>query len=249
MTPTEALGKMLTDSDHFFKYYPVKMFGGALPFIPNGASTKQYRLCRVAGEDDGRGNIGKQGHLGATRSGRYVGLTKHDISSFQMMPDGIQVGQFSAKVDTCGVPMVNYNSNLYGGIDLHGNLAPMTYYVADASANYMTTGELSGCCFAWTEVGGDLRCIHILPAGNLPSGAAITGAVLQTSLRTTGRFQGMPTRTLETFGFLDYGMRRASVIGVRTAGSWKLYAQVSTDRFRTISEAWQIHPGPRRQLR
>jgi hypothetical protein len=108
---------------------------------------------------------------------------------------------------------------------------------------------LSGCCFAWCETGGNLRCVHVLPHGNLPTGVAITGGVLQTDLGANGRFQGMPGQVLSTFGFLDYGVRRASVIGVRTIGSWKLYAQISFDSFNTITEVWQLHPGPRRQLR
>ena len=251
MTPAEAAANMLADTDYFFKYYPVKMFGGAAPWVPNAENIKGYHVCRAAGAADPQGNVGKVGHFGATRPGKIFGCRTHNISSFQMRPNGQEnyASQHSPMVNTCGVPMVNYNSDAYGGLNLHGNIAAMDYYVAGAGGNYLTTGGLSGCCFAWCETGGNLRCVHILPHGNLPTGAAITGDVLQTDLGATGRFQGMPGQVLSTFGFLDYGVRRASVIGVRTIGSWKLYAQISIDGFNRITEVWQIHPGPRRQIR
>ena len=49
MTPAEAAGKMLTDTDYFFKYYPVKMFGGADPWVTNNENIKGYHVCRAAG--------------------------------------------------------------------------------------------------------------------------------------------------------------------------------------------------------
>jgi hypothetical protein len=251
VTPAEAAGEMLTDTDYFFKYYPVKMFGGAAPWVPNAENIKGYHVCRAAGAADAQGNVSKVGHFGATRPGKIFSCRTHNISSFQMRPNGqhLVTAQQSAILNTCGVPMVNYNSDAYGGLNLHGNIAALDYYVAGAGGNYLTTGQLSGCCFAWCETAGDLRCVHILPHGNLPTWAAITGGVLQTNLQNTGGFQGMPGQALSTFGFLDYGVRRASVIGVRTVGSWKLYAQISSDSFNTITEVWQIHPAPRRQLR
>ena len=254
MTSQEAVGKMRTDSDHFFKYYPVKMFGGAAPWVGNAENIKAYRLRRDAAVLDDDGDVvTKAGHKGATRPGKIFSCITHNISSFQMWPDNAVVqnmaGQNSNSVNTCGVPMVNFNSNEYGGINLHGNIVGMDYDVAGGGANFMTTGQLSGCCFAWCEVGGNLRCAHVLPSGNLPAGGAITGQVLQQNMTATGRFHGMPGQALETFGFLQYGVRRASVIGVKVAGTWRIYAQISGDGFRTINEAWQLHPGPRRQIR
>jgi hypothetical protein len=251
VTPTEAAGKMLTDTDYFFKYYPVKMFGGVAPWVPNAENIKGYHVCRAAGAADAQGNVGKVGHFGAVRPGKTFSCRTHNISSFQMRPNGqhLVTAQHSPMMNTCGVPMVNYNSDAYGGLNLHGNIAAMDYYVAGAGGNYLTTGGLSGCCFAWCETGGNLRCIHVLPHGDLPAGGRMTGPVLQTNLGAIGRFQGMPGQVLSTFGATDYGARRASVIGVRTVGSWKLFAQISSDSFNTITEVWQIHPGPRRQIR
>jgi hypothetical protein len=256
MTPTQALHEMTHDSDYFFKYYPVKMFGGPGPWLPDIVNLKGYHLRREPTRRNALGNTVKAGHLGATRPGKIFSCRTHNISSFQMRPGGppavggaVLAADNSIPVQTCGVPMINFNGVGYGGVNLHGAIGAMHYYEAGAGADYMTTGQLSGCCFAWCEVAGNLRCVHILPTGNLPlTGVAVTGATLQANITANGHLLGMPGTALETFGFLQYGMRRASVIGVRAVGAWRLYAQISTDGFNTIDEAWQIHPGAPRAL-
>jgi hypothetical protein len=258
MTPTEALHEMTHNSDYFFKYYPVKMFGGPGPWVPDVVNLKGYHLRRepeLRGIRSGR-LITKAGHRGgATRPGKIFSCRTHNISSFQMRPGGppaiggaVLAADNSVLVQTCGVPMVNFNAGAYGGVNLNGAIGAMNYFEAGAGADYMTTGQLTGCCFAWCEVAGNLRCVHILPHGNLPTGVAVTGATLQPHITANGHFLGMPTTALETFGALQYGTRYASVIGVRAVGGWRLYAQISTNAFLTIDEAWQIHPGAPRAL-
>lgn len=134
--------------------------------------------------------------------------------------------------------MVNYNSNLYGAQNLHGNIAAMPHFVAGAGANYITTGLLTGCCFAWIAQGANLLCIHVQPKDG------ITGVNLHTQMAATGHFAAAPATALSTFGHNNYVGSYATVIGVRSAGVWKLYAQTSQDHFRTLTNAWRIHPGP-----
>lgn len=252
MTPTEAVDEMLTNSNYFFKWYPVRMFGGAPgPFVSNAENLRPYRLSRELGRSLPNNQVDKFGHQGATRPIKNLRLLGSvSVSTFHMKPDGNPLGgQASPAVATCCVPMVNYNSDIYNGINLGGVLNPMAYYEATANADYLTTGQLSGCCFTWCTAGPNLRCTHVLPEGNLPSGVKITGAQLQTQIAANGRFHGMPGQALQTYGFNDYGVQRASVIGVRTVGAWRLFAQVSGDMFKTISEVWQLHPGPAVQIR
>ena len=147
----------------------------------------------------------------------------------------------SGQLQTHGVPMVNYDSNLDGKVNLHATVTAMDHYVDGAGAHYMTTGLLTGCCFAWIEAGGALWCVHVRPKDG------ITGVQLHTMIAPQGRFAARPHTPLSTFGRNDY-TNYANVIGVNTVTGWKLYAQTSSDQFRTITGAWQIAPGAVRRL-
>jgi hypothetical protein len=229
MDSNTAAARMLSHSDNFFKSYPVQMAGGTGVFVPNAANLKIYYLAKkhagMAGID------GKAGHFGATRPGF---LHTKNISSFKM--DMIASPNCSAPLNTHGVPMVNYNSDNAGKINLHTNIAAMDHYVVGAGANYMTTGLLTGCCFTWHQAGGDLWCTHIRPEGT-------DGITLQNMVALHGRFTAAPHQPLATFGRNDYGGTYAIVVGVNTPAGWKLYAQTSVDQFNTINAAWRIHPG------
>lgn len=245
MTPDEAVDKMIEDPDFFFKYYPVNVAGAPKPYNPNQQNIKNFRLTRVAGKQGE-----KLGHQGATRPGF---LHKKKISSFRLVPaQQVNDQDRSREIETSGVPMVLYNSDDFtkfgGAANLHGNLTTMNYYIVGPGTSYMTTGQLTGCCFAWCQSGDTLLCTHIRPAGSGPGGAAITGETLHNQVKATGRFQGLPHQALNTFGRLNYP-EFATVIGVKSNGMWKLYAQISNDRLETLENAWQIHPGPVRQIR
>jgi len=230
MDANAAAQQMLTNSDHFFRYYPVIMSGGVGAFNPNVHNPKTYYLTKK------QGSLGKEGHHGATRPGF---LHTKNISSFQM--EIFAMPTSSGPLVTDGIPMVNYNSNKDGKVNLNGNIVAMDHYVASAGVNYLTTGLLTGCCFAWVANGGELWCTHIRPEGT-------NGATLQTDLDTNGSFNLAPGQALRTFGRNDYGGSYATVIGVNTAAGWKLYAQASLDTFKTITTAWRLHPGPAVQL-
>lgn len=234
MDATTAAGKMLTEPDKFFKYYPVQMAGGAGPWINNSANLKIFRLAKKNAGTLGtaHGQQSKEGHYGASRPGF---LHTKDISSFKM-DQSVQAG-CSGALNTHGVPMVNYNSNIYGAQNLGGNITNMPHFTCGGGANYMTTGLLTGCCFAWLQQGADLWCIHVQPKDN------ITGVQLHNAINTNGRFNGAATSPLSTFGHNDYIGSYAVVIGVKSAGVWKLYAQTSSDQFRTITRAKRLHPG------
>lgn len=231
MDATAAAARMLSNPDEFFKYYPVQMAGGTGAFLPNASNLKTYYLAKKDPGMPGRAPDRKVGHYGATRPGVFG---SRNISSFKM--DVMRAMDCSGPLATHGVPMVNYDSDRDGKVNLHGSINNMDYYVVGAGANYMTTGLLTGCCFTWLPRPGGLWCVHIRPEGT-------DGVRLQNMVATNGRFRGAPHAPLATFGRSDYGGTYAVVIGVNTRGGWRLYAQTSGDQFRTITGAWRIYPG------
>jgi hypothetical protein len=228
---TAAAAKMLSDPDHFFKYYPVQMAGGIGAFVPNAANLKTYYLAKKNPAYAPPGQ--KVGHYGATRPGF---LHTKDISSFKM--DVMAAAGSSGALNTHGVPMVNYDSNKDGKVNLHGAVNAMDHYVVGAGASYMTTGLLTGCCFAWIPApgGAGLWCVHVRPEGT-------TGVQLQNAIATNGHFAAAPHIPLSTFGRSDYGGGYAIIIGVDAATGWRIYSQTSGDQFSTITAAWRLYPG------
>lgn len=230
MDAQAAARALLNEPEHFIKHYPLKCSGTAAP-NQNVANMAAYVLVKQIGkeEDD------KPGHRGATRPGLF-GHTRA-ISSFWLQPNGgggVPVAFAQAHV----VPMVNYDGDKFGCLNLGAKIANMPYYILDGNGDgLMVTGELSGCCFVWLQQGNALWCIHVQPV------EGISGVELQSKLKATGRFQGQPDDALTTYGRDQYPGGRASIVGVRRAGIWKLYAQHSNDGFGTITGAWQIHPG------
>ncbi len=222
--------KLLTDPDYFLKYYPVKCEGSAVP-NPNGVNLLQYYINKQ-GVGEARFPNEKLGHKGATRPGSISGY-KHEISSFILNP---RTSAGSAIIAAHVVPMVNYNSTDFGCPNLNANIAAMDHYTLDNTGDgLMVTGELSGCCFCWLLHGHELWCVHVRPI------AGISSESLQAQLNATGRFNNDLT-ALNTYGKNDYNNQNASVIGVRSGGVWKIYAQTSNDLFRTISGAYRLYP-------
>lgn len=224
---------MRANPDHFFKYYPVMMAGGNGVFNPNAANPRTYYLGKKTGSEI-PGD--KEGHYGATRPGFN---SPRAIASFKM--DIFQGAGYSNALLTDGVPMVNYNSTKDGKVNLQTNIAAMDHYVASAGMHYMTTGLLTGCCFAWKAQGNDLWCVHVRPEG-------IDSIPLHNAMALHGRFTALPGQPLATFGRNDYVGSYAIVIGVNTATGWKLYAQTSGDQFKTLDHAWRLYPGNLTQL-
>ncbi|MGV2334359.1 MAG UNVERIFIED_CONTAM: hypothetical protein LVR18_09665 [Planctomycetaceae bacterium] len=93
-------------------------------------------------------------------------------------------------------------------------------YVLDGTGpDLMVTGQLSGCVFVVQQMPTGLVVAHIQPGGNRQS-----GDVLRETIRLMGRFRGHG-RVTKVFGIgKDYSVR-AHVVGIRTGGTWHLYAQ------------------------
>lgn len=244
MTPAEALAELRTNPETFLKYYPVKCFGSPAP-TAGAANTTHYYLDKQDAEmlplkpGDTEIKYGKAGHRGATRPGRVFGRPKN-ISSFNLKP---MMSATAAATNALVVPMVNYDSDIYGCPNLNGDVTNMPHYVLDGTGDgLMVTGQLTGCCFSWIVSGNDLWCTHVQPKDGISS------AELQVELRHGGRFAAAPTTPLHTFGRPEYPSGFASVIGVRSGGTWSLYAQVSSDGLRTIASAYRLYPGPKAAL-
>jgi len=97
-----------------------------------------------------------------------------------------------------------------------GNLHAITPYTLPVAAgpSLMLTGQLSGCAFAIHDNGdGSLVVAHIEPDAN------VSGALLDRTL------SGIPYWDV-VYGRSDYsGLRAASIVGARTAGRWRIWAQ------------------------
>ncbi|QYE34093.1 hypothetical protein KZX46_15005 [Polymorphobacter sp. PAMC 29334] len=232
MDSAAARTKLLTSPAEFLKYYPINCAGGVAP-NQNAANLQQFNINKRDGDMPPiQGAV--TGHLGATRPGLFG--HQREISSWLIQP-GLSVNGatiLSAHV----VPMVNYDAVDVGILDLQGDVSAMPYFLLDASGDgLMFTGQLSGCCFCWSTHGADLWTTHVRPR------TGIAAIALQNRLITGGRFAAAPTDPLRTFGRSEYP-GHANVIGVRRAGSWSLYAQLSMDVFATLAGAFKIHPGP-----
>lgn len=233
MDAATALNELRANPDHFIRYYPLQLAGPTLAYLAGAANMKTMYLAKrdvgyMATHD------GKEGHYGASRPGP-LGIGRRNLSSFSVLDyNGAQSVPFNAY----GVPMVNYNSAVGGRVNLGGAIGAMpSYHLGPAGDGIMITGQLSGCCFAWTMVGGTMWCIHVQPIGH-PG----TGTQLQTDIDAGGHFAGH-AGGLSTYGLNDYNGSYAIVIGVRLAGTWRLYAQRSNDQGRTIISAHRLHPG------
>lgn len=180
----------------------------------------------------------KPSHFGASRPGYILPPITHKISSW-ILTQTPDPGQPSAAIQATSIPMLQYDPGV------HPNPVTPTAleaYHLDANGDgIMVTGQLSGCCFCWMEDRTTLWCAHIKPHGT------IDGTRLNTLLAVSGRFRGERWRSINTFGRTEYeGV--ATVIGVRHGRQWKLFAQKSMDYNKTIIEACQLYPGPRRKL-
>jgi hypothetical protein len=248
MDSNAAKGALLGRPAEFLKYYPLKCAGAKAP-LQNQVNLKPIYIHKQDGAyitdpKTHKAKIGIMGHTGATRP-RMLGPDRK-ISSFKLNtihPAG-DYAQFS---NAHIVPMVHYNSPATSAVDvdLAAGITAMPRYVLDGSGDgLMVTGELSGCCFCWVAQGATLWCIHVQPKGiNPATGNAIDGAALHVLLQATGRFHGAPGTAIGTYGANQYGTKRASVVGVRLATGWTLYAQTSSTSFQSVADASRIYPG------
>jgi hypothetical protein len=107
-------------------------------------------------------------------------------------------------------------------------------YVLDGTgADVMVTGQLSACIFCVRQEAGRLIVAHIQPGGKRQ-----TGKTLRQTLKLMGRFNG-GNRITHVFGLGDYPIR-AHVVGLRTGGTWRLYAQRINSGNGPIQDSVQI---------
>jgi hypothetical protein len=225
MDANDAFNELRSHPGKFLKYYPVNTGGWSGMHLAAQPNLHQFRMYKRDPTGKGTAPSKKPAHFGATRPGLFG---PREISSFvishKLAPDGIKERLFSG----LSVPM--HTSNTV-------NVAALSHYVVNGMGDgLMVTGQLSGCTFAWLQVGTNLLCTHIKPNG-------IQGIALHNQLNMSGRFAAHPGIPLQTYGANDYGGGYANVIGVRSNGTWELYAQHSNDQFRTITAARRIQPG------
>lgn len=234
MNETEAFRALRDNPSYFLKYYPINIAGANVPHAAGAANVLPFKMHRYA-DQPGSMPSHKVGHYGATRPGRGpLRVLTMEISSFKVEYDS------PANPLPWGGQAMGAHSVPWFRSDAI-DTAAMDHYLLDHTGDgVMVTGQLSGCTFAWRQVGDTIAAIHVQNAGG-------DGIAIHNTIHTTGRFAAYPAAPLRTFGRNDY-THYATVIGVRTAGGWKLFAQLSEDRGRTITAAYRIHPGARTPL-
>lgn len=238
MDTAHAITEMQTNPDNFFKYYPLNVAGPAGAHAAGAATLKTAHFTKRDPGITAHTVDNKEGHYGATRPGPF-GFGTRNLSSFRVL--GYPAAG-STPLNVYSVPMVDYNGNGGGVFDMGGNPANMpSYHLGGAGDGLMFTGQLTGCTFCWQVDGAALRLCHVQPTG------APNGTILQNTLALHGRFAGGPNLPVGTFGQNDYPVS-ANVVGVRVGGVWRLYAQNSPNGGLTVTGAWQLHPGAKRQL-
>jgi hypothetical protein len=231
MNAAEALQSLKRDPDNFLKHYQVTISGNNQAHNSHNVNTRNFFLYKR--NPTAMGTAGKIGHYGNVRPGSILPFMSHNISSFRISTAPEQTGVDQTQFSAISVPMVTYSPNPPFDIT---QIEP--YYV-DASQDIMITGQLSGCCFCWLDVGGILWCAHIQPLKG-----TMDGLHLQTLINTQGHFFSQPTNPLGTFGKHDYVLNNATLIGVKHGGGWKMYAQISGDGIK-VSQCFRIFPGAR----
>ncbi|TCV95843.1 hypothetical protein EC912_102188 [Luteibacter rhizovicinus] len=106
------------------------------------------------------------------------------------------------------------------------NYASIESAYLPTNVEFMTTGKLSGCCFAAYREGSTVFVAHIQPRHNQ------SGVALKAAIDANGSFDTRSLDGVRTFGVGDYGVAGgggmggyAMVIGVRRRDSWELYGQ------------------------
>lgn len=118
----------------------------------------------------------------------------------------------------------------------------------------MMTGQLSACSFVYQPLAnGGLEVAHIQPgarvAGNVADPkVATSGMSLANNIARNGGFVGQGGQTVQVFGSnlyqhvrADDETSRCTVLGVRRANGWNLYAQIYTKQGRNVVDALQFH--------
>jgi hypothetical protein len=149
----------------------------------------------------------------SSRPGSILRTTNmHTTDAFRM----------SSQLGMAGPSCANFNA--HSVFMEQSNVAPIALYsiAAGAGPNILVTGVLSGCSFIVNDGPnpGDIDCAHLQPNGE-------TAQVLETRLTPLyNHVYGVSSygHTIATLGGASRD-RNVTIIGVRMANRWKIYAQ------------------------
>lgn len=139
------------------------------------------------------------------RPGTVLGsLNKHATEKFRIWP--------SAQLTAAGDEFQAYNIQMVAS-----NNAVVMYNVPAAAPNLLITGGLTGCSFLIDDLGNrQISCAHMQPSSGAGTGNE-NGPALAT--RLSGQHDVV-------YGRNRYeAQNQVCVVGVRSAGTWKIYAQ------------------------
>lgn len=163
------------------------------------------------------------------RPGKTLGTRRwHSTEAFNIRHAGASnhaytFNAYSIHMDTGAAAMNPFALPVAGGPDI------------------MLTGQLSGCSFVILPGGNSIRVAHVRP---MPGVAA---TVLRTNLVRGNPNAHVVYGVHNLAGFYDNYIRSVAVVGVRTFGSWAVYAQKldnspASNFDKRIRSVWQLFP-------
>lgn len=170
------------------------------------------------------------GHMTAAGPQQYYLYPRPDYPDVLTIdcspPHGVDRAGFMA----WSVPMLfsnAVNNGALAGVEALNNGGP----------DLMVTGLLNGCTFCIETTANGVRMTHIKPSGGT------NAVVLQNTLALHGSFGGGGGGPVQTFGMsTEYtGTEDATLIGVREAGRWRIFAQIHTRMTQNILRVTQIY--------
>jgi hypothetical protein len=205
---TTVLAEMQADPETFLRHYIVGIAGGPLAQtgFHSGPATFRYTDRTTTG----RGfTTGLSGLAGRTRDRPYVTLTKIPGPA-SATPNADEFNAWYIAMAAQGAGLLTRHAVLPG----------------TGGPNIALTSQLSGCSFGVGSATADGSRIvsHIQPPPGAPNAgtwagmrAAASGGVMDTVFDREGQA-----------GASNYGNpeNRATVLGVRSGGQWRLYAQI-----------------------
>jgi len=199
--------------------------------LANPSGTLRNYLFRIFGSPDPSGvsayRLMNRGP--SQRPSSSVGnLKMHDTESFDIRSQNSIVGVAPA------------NSFFFNAHSIHmdaGALEMDFYALGGAGPNIVVTGQLSGCSFIMRPgAAGAVDVAHVRAVDGLAPATLATALAHMPNAQVYGG--------IDTTGNYDFHDREASIIGVRTAGQWAIYAQkqqpdvTGVHRIKSVYQIW-----------
>lgn len=155
----------------------------------------------------------------------------HDVFA-QPINEGFKFSPYFISSRKVGIDGMSHKALRVHNVRMNPNTEDLTisaipgYILGAGGPDIMVTGQLSACVFAVRQEVGRLIVAHIQPGGGRQS-----GAMLAQTIRMMGHFAPIPNTTFNggrvthVFGLGRGYTARAHVLGVRTGGLWRIYAQ------------------------